>query len=186
MVPPENIAYSAFLNPPVVSGTLKNPIEGRKVYRRGRLRGSIVIGDVEFKRPIVDVTPEGQNRAKLWTVGTEALREFIVTLDQRQGLMQLVRASRSVNPPSFERGIGLLTSIKVDGFLVDLVVPGGEGERKGVVAGDVITSFDGVAASEESWPKFLALKRGERAFQVVVRHDHDTKRVTLIPSIEVP
>jgi hypothetical protein len=163
---------------PRVVGTVL-AIGGTDVRKVGRAAGEAVIAGRSFVEPFI----EPSRHTSL--VGTQLLREFRVTFDQRSGLARF--ESRTAEPVTFPSlyGIGIGTSPESGALRVVEVFTGMPAERAGIRVGDVVESANDVAITDlfcmrqrlfnKPETAILGIRRGEERLQIAVQV------VTLVP-----
>ena len=112
-------------------------IDGPFASEGARLSINLHLGGWTIETPIVGSTP----RESL--IGTEIMRHFRWTFDQRRSRVRLERDSRApiTTPPI--RSIGALLTPVSEGMRVARIAPGGPAERPGLRPGDIIDSMNG-------------------------------------------
>jgi membrane-associated protease RseP (regulator of RpoE activity) len=104
------------------------------------LNGDATIGSWTLRAPVLefsDLFPKAN-------VGSLVLREFTITIDQRNARVRLDRPSSdpiTLAPPPRRAGVGGVPT--PEGFRVELVAPGGAGAKAGLEVGDIITAIGG-------------------------------------------
>ncbi len=178
---------------PVVVG-LARTINGEFEIREAQLDGSITIGDHVFEDPTVVV----QDRFPFVNVGLQVLRDFAITVDQRENRLRMTRGRTSPpTSPAVARAehatprrrvasasggepprLGLMAVPADGGLRVMGTVPGLPAETAGLLAGDTVTAVNGKAveaypkdelgAALRSLPLTLTLERDGEVLSVVV------------------
>ncbi len=171
-----------FANPPatIAQGVA---IGGSYVLRAGRLAGDITLGDVTFRRPVI----ESSDASDL--IGAEALKSFVVTLDLRRKRVSLVGSETSENrtiafPPI--RGIGIGFDFTDGAWEVGKVFQGLPAESVGILPGDAVIRWDGKRLRELACTRQQDLfTTGDSIDLTVIRHrqrmEFKVPIITLVP-----
>jgi hypothetical protein len=158
---PSVAAGVSFAAPPVVAGRVVGPVLGNVERRLGRLAGDLRVGAYTFQRPLVNVVPLPPQVPQSWALGAAALRGFVITFDQKDGVVRLARADTSPIPaPPSVRDFGFdVGGPGMSAITVARVAPGSPAERAGVQPGDELVAADGRAAAQldgAAWRTLLA------------------------------
>ena len=146
---PEKTARDLPFERPPVATFLAMSGWGKQRLLQGRLAGDLLVGGHVFRRPIVSVLP-GVDRL---AIGTGALKNFMVSLDQRHKLAWLRRVSDApvTTPPVVHCGFVCAADANRKFVVID-VVPNTAAEAAGLRPGDVLLSLNGVPFDKlEDW-----------------------------------
>jgi hypothetical protein len=150
--------------PRPVSGTMR--IDGLHVVRAGRLSEDVRFGSFTLRQPVV------RNAVGDSLLGQAILRDFVVTVDQRRGRVQIVRpGGRAVEEPLEAPGLhgpGWLLRLETDRAVVQEVFAGSAAESAGFRKDDVVLAIDGVPLRD------IGCSRHERT------GDHPTRKTFLL------
>jgi len=133
----------SYLHGPVESSKART-IDREFVVRTARLSSRLQLGRHAFEHPYGAVEDERD----LAVIGSGALDEFVLTIDQRNKRLRLARASEEaiVPPPLRVFGFGLRR--EEGGIKIHYVVPKSPAERAGLKEGDVIVALAGKPVEE--------------------------------------
>jgi hypothetical protein len=134
-----------FVAPPCPVGA-RMRIDGLHEVRAGRVSVDVTFGSFTLTQPIV------RDAAGLSLLGQRVLRDFVLTLDQRRGRVQIVRADgRAVLepiawPPLY--GLGWVIQPQGDRAVVLRVYPGTAAESAGFQRDDVVLAINGILLAD--------------------------------------
>jgi len=118
---------------------------------------SVKIGSIEFAKPVVSMAAAsageyGPHSRYDFTIGSDFLKRFVVTLDYPEKKIFLAPNSEVDKPFEADKTGLLLTSEgeSLRTFRVTGIVPGSSAEVAGVTEGDIIETVDGRLASDMS------------------------------------
>ncbi len=117
----------------------------------GRLADDAHLGSIRIPEPIATFENDSQR------FGTQVLRHFAVSFDQRQ---QCIRFTRSDERPiRFDavRGTGAFFTPNADRWEVSVVLPGSPAENVGIRPGDQVIAINGQRVSESQFVSFSDL-----------------------------
>jgi len=156
---------------------------GIRIDKKGRLDGNVAYGPLTLDRPIVEIIEKGTRLS-----GSEVLRRFVWTFDQRTRRIRMVAASDEPIETGPVRGTGLALKPIDAGFEVVHVFPDSPAAEARLQKGDVVVaindtpvyergcvSFDDDDTDGDRDPSVLSILRGGEKIDVPV-----TRRV-LIP-----
>lgn len=118
-------------------------VDGVHRLRTARLSARVHLGPVRLDGPIVHESPAME------LVGTRILRHFVVTFDQRGGLVAFARPEAHVSeplPPETEWSLGMALQARATGHEVLEVFPGSPAAHAGLLPGDRIVGEGGASA----------------------------------------
>jgi hypothetical protein len=169
----------SFANPPITIA-LGVAVGGSYEMRSGRLDNDILLGDITFRRPIV----ERSSSSDLF--GAEALKTFAVTIDQRNRRVQFAAPGDRTITFQPLRGIGVGFDFTGGNWSVARVFPGLPAEVAGIQPGDAIIRLGGKRLREYACTRPLDLFNSGDAIDVSVlrerkRVDFHVPIVTLVP-----
>jgi hypothetical protein len=139
-----------FATAPAVVGA-RMRIDGPSLIHAGRLAEDVQFGALTLRMPIVS-NAVGDN-----LLGHAILSDFVVTLDQQRGRVQIVRPDGSALDEPLEtpalRGTGLAVVPEPEAYVVKRVLPGTPAEAAGLRVADRIVAVDGVKVSGRGCPE---------------------------------
>lgn len=125
-----------FANPPATIA-MGVAVGGAYELRSGRLDADVVLGDVVFKRPVVEKSDSSD------LIGAEALKTFVVTFDQRNRRVRFDTAGDRTVTFSPVRGIGVGFDFSEGNWGIARVFPGQTAEAAGLQPGDSVIRLGG-------------------------------------------
>ena len=143
---PAALASTLPLAAPPVPFALARTVSRELVLSQARFKGTVQLGRHALASPLVAFT-EGFDHANL---GSELLRHFALTFDQKGSRMRLVRAGDAPITMPPRRTTGLVLRPTPGGLEVALVATGGPAEKAGVAQGDRVLAVEGRPV--EAWP----------------------------------
>jgi serine protease Do len=174
---PAGAGHLRFAAPPVVAGQARGAAIPVTDIKMGRLDGDIALGAVRFQRPIVIVRPLPPGFPDA-IMGSVALQNFAMTLDQRRGAVRFARAgSAMIPPPPPVTDLGVrLRQRPGEPPEIGEVRPGTPADSAGIEPGDVVLQagdMQGATIDPTSWralaatgkPVALKLKRGSETLE---------------------
>ena len=176
-----------FAGAPVVVGRARGPSIGDVERRSARLAGDVRVGSAVLERPLVDIIALPPMLATPALIGSKALRHFAITLDQRQGLLRLARATPGpVAAPPPLRSFGMMAPHDQDGVRrVAHVLPDSPADRAQVRAGDELVWADGRRAVDLTEAELATLADRDRPVWFLLRRDGAEREVALMPVVQV-
>jgi Aspartyl protease/PDZ domain len=137
------------------------------------------IGDIRVPSVIGRFSTDPSDKSDLaGKIGQNILRHFTEVFDCMRGQVYFETTKDSSLPEVFNRA-GLIFDSFGHGLQVMTVLPESPGAQAGVETGDVITTIDGKAPSDEvNQPAFL--QPSGTQLQLTVQHGTETRRVTVI------
>jgi predicted aspartyl protease len=126
----------AFSTPPATVA-MGVAVGGAYELRSGRLDDDLTVGDVVFKRPIVEKSETSD------LIGAEALKTFTLTFDQRRRRVRLEKTGSRTITFLPVRGIGLGFDFSDGRWGISRVFPGQPAEAAGIRPGDAIIRLGG-------------------------------------------
>lgn len=135
----------------------------------GRAEDNAVFGRALIETPIIDLTEGTQ------LIGTQIMRHFELTFDQRSQRVRIVRSGDGPLSLPERRGLGLVLRPVGEAFEIARVFGAGPGDKAGLEEGDVITHFDGLPVLNRGCEPRLGSRGDETAMlRVTVRRGDDT------------
>ncbi|HMN40825.1 MAG TPA: aspartyl protease family protein [Phycisphaerales bacterium] len=125
-----------FANPPATIA-MGVAVGGSYELTSGRLETDLTLGDVVFRRPVVEKSESFD------LIGAEALKTFVVTFDQRNRRIRLHTAGERVITFSPVRGIGVGFDFSEGKWGIARVFPGQPAEAVGILPGDSVIRLGG-------------------------------------------
>jgi predicted aspartyl protease len=160
-----------FETKPVPAGSTL-ALGGHQVRMLGRAAADIEFAGVTLRRPLIETD------AALNLLGAEVMRNFRVTIDAREGVVEFFRESREPIefPPLYGVGLG---AAPIEGKLVITdVFAGSAAERAGILVGDELLEADGRSITsiicersrlfEHTGPAVLTVRRNGAEMRVTV------------------
>ncbi|MDA0667645.1 MAG: hypothetical protein O3A95_06595 [Planctomycetota bacterium] len=152
------------INPRVVGSTMG--IDGLQLNHAGRLNAQAEFFGTLYENPILRISEDTQ------LVGTDILRDYSLTFDQRAQRLEVLPADTLSQKPMAYRGTGAIFRPKADGMEVIRLIPGSPAEKVGMQIGDYVERsaylnrdhFDRDRASSQSY----FVRRGGKRFQLEV------------------
>lgn len=173
-----------FKREPVAIGSLDSA-GGSFPNRVARLDGSIRLGGWTFVEPIVHVcaATAGPN------LGVEALRHFVVSLDQRNGRARFAGdGDRTIRALPYRR-LGVTVETRDERCVIATVEAASAAHRAGLRAGDVVLEAEGLPGTRLSNHHIAELERELRrpGVRMRVRRGDEPPRAVDVPfSVVVP
>lgn len=139
--------------------------------RAGRTSESWRLGPASIEGPVVRVAEHSR------LIGSEVLRHFAWTFDQRHRRVRIAAAGGGPVRLPAERGSGLALAPRGDEFEVLALLPGTPAEASGVRVGDRLLAVDGVPVAERGCvgitetaasEQLLTLRRGGEELELPV------------------
>lgn len=136
-----------FAQPPAVTGA-RVRMDGPHLVQAGRLAHDVRFGSFTLRRPIV-TNAEGDN-----LLGQKILKDFVLTIDQQRGRVQIVRSDRAAiakpieTPPLY--GVGVSVFPADEALIVRHVVGGSPADTAGVQRNDLIVMIDGERVADRA------------------------------------
>ncbi len=144
-------------------------VGGARNVQRARLDGSIVLAGARYENPMVgfmDPSPGYGN------IGSAVLRDFAVSIDQRNRLIRFRQNAAETSADSAPRRLGVEFRGQPGGDLtVGNVESGSLGEEHGVQPGDVVVAVNGKATGDYDIQDLGALIRGSDPLTLEIRRD---------------
>jgi hypothetical protein len=188
MAPPmaQKVSFTTKMAP---TGRVHGPAIGDVEVRTGRLAGELAFGTYRAEQPLVASFPVALRfpRLGVW-LGPPLLKNFTVTLDQKDRLARFERSGDPVipPPPPLVR-MGLFVFHKADGSMVVAgVEPGGAAAHAGLREGDQIVAIEGTAAETITPVAERAYFTSAKPIKVRVRHRGAEREVEVSPTVFVP
>lgn len=188
MAPPlaQKVSFQSRL---VVTGRVHGPAIGDAEVRTGRLQGELVFGGYRVQQPLVASFPVDLRfpRLGVW-LGPPLLKNFVVTLDQKDRLARFERTGDPViaPPPPLAR-MGLFVLHEPDGsMVVGGVQPDSAAARAGVSEGDQIVAIEGTAAESVSPSAERAYFTSAKPIRFRLKHGGAEREVEVAPTVFVP
>ncbi|MFT3828916.1 MAG: aspartyl protease family protein [Opitutaceae bacterium] len=158
------------LNPPFKAGPRTGPLvatlSGNAPRQIGRLADSLVLGTCEIREPRVMLTDQ------LSTIGAEILRHFIVTFDQRRGLVILdPERAAAVKLPS-QRTTGLSFVRLPAEWRVLQVLDDAPAATQQIEPGDAIVGINGEPIIKWNLDRFEKHLRGADTVEYLFRREN--------------
>jgi hypothetical protein len=168
-----------FANPPAMIA-MGVAVGGAYELHSGRLASDVVLGDVVFKRPIVEKSDSSD------LIGAEALKAFVVTFDQRNRRLRLETTGDRTVSFSPVRGIGVGFDFSEGRWGVSRVFPGQPAEAVGLLPGDSVIRLGGKRLRELACTRPMDLFDVGEAVDVTVirkreRLEFHVPIMTLVP-----
>jgi len=175
----------SWIDEPVVIGMART-VNSEFEVRQGKLDGALRIGGHAFENPTVridDHFPHGN-------VGYEILKDFALTIDQRNARMRLTRNAKSprikggprrvvrANAPAGRRKLGAMMVPDGKQLKTTGVVPGSAAETAGLRVGDVLVAVDGRPMSFDDPKPLHEALAGTAAIRLTV--ERNGERIELI------
>jgi len=127
----------------------------------GRLDADVTIAGVNVTRPIVKI------RAETELIGTDVMRRFVWTFDQRSRRMRIrADSSEPLRLPPL-RGTGAIMMPALDGYEIVRVLENSPAARAGLRAGDLVVAIDGARVFERSCARWKEVRRTETTLSVL-------------------
>ncbi|MEM7622369.1 MAG: PDZ domain-containing protein [Planctomycetota bacterium] len=172
-----------FAADPIVTG-VRTRIDGLSLGRSARLAADMTFG------PFTVATPVVSNAERSSLLGTAILRDFLVTVDQQSGLVQMVRPDGTAQQAPIEIGsavsFGVVSVPLFDGNRIERIVPGSSAERAGLQPGDVVIAIDGEPVAQvRCEARTVEIEAGDTAVYTI-RRGADRFEVELEAVVIVP
>jgi hypothetical protein len=142
----------------------------RVVYKEvGRLGSDVQLAGITIERPLVEL------RRQTPLLGTDVMRRFVWTFDQKARRVQIVADSPEPLKMPPLRGTGAVPKVTPAGHEIVRVIAGTPAARAGLLAGDVIVAIDGTPIGGRGCERWnapardeitLTIDRGTRTFDV--------------------
>ncbi|MCB9838684.1 MAG: aspartyl protease family protein [Phycisphaeraceae bacterium] len=134
-----------FSDEPVVVG-MGRSVSAAFDIRQATLDGAMRFGGVTIENPAIQSTPV----AKQANIGAQLLSNFLVTFDQRSGLIRFTpgAAGAPATAAAPKRRLGIMPAIRGDEVTLQAVLPGSAAEAAGLRVGDRITAVNGKPIAE--------------------------------------
>ena len=127
----------------------------------GRLDADIEIGGVTVEQPLVEI------RAGTELIGTDIMRRFVWTFDQKSRRMRIRSDSREPLRLPARRGTGAVFLPTPEGYEIARVLAGTPAESAGLRVGDLVVAFDGTPVFERGCERWQEEHRTETTLTVV-------------------
>ena len=181
---PDAVKSFTFTSVPAIVGRARGPTVGDVPLQRARLAGDATIGAYTLQQPLVDLFPfPPQLPRDSYILGLEILRNFTVSLDQRNGRIRFTRANKIVPPPPPAMSTGFATVLLPDGTRrVAFVATGQAADAAGVKVGDIVLRMnDAPIASVEDdvWRRAMS---GKDPVRFQLRRLNCELDVTILPT----
>ena len=136
----------AFQEKPVATG-MRARLKGHYLTRAGRLRDDVRFGAFLLEAPIVD------NAIGVSLLGQAILRDYVVTIDQQRGRVQIIRpdggeATDPIPSPSLY-GPGWALRAEADAITIVRVFDGTAADRAGFESGDRLLTANGIPIGQD-------------------------------------
>ena len=132
--------FSLVDEPRVLTSAVRfNRIERRRI---ARLDGDATVAGLRVQNPVLEEVPRSE------LLGGEILRLFVITLDQARKRVRFEPAFEGPIPATDHVELGAGLRPVPEGFEVFEVFPDTPAHAAGVLAGDLVTHYDGVAIAE--------------------------------------
>jgi serine protease Do len=188
------------LNLPSRKGALLNSVEANSPAEKAGLRqydvvvamdGQPVNDNNDLRMKIADIKPGTKIELKIIRDGKEkTVTAVIAELEDTTQKSSAAAEGRDVGltvtalTPRLAQRYGLRTS---KGLLVTEVTPGGDAQRKGLQAGDIIIEVNRAkVATEEDWNAIVAKKKSGDALLLLVRREADAQAQDFIVTVRIP
>lgn len=180
-----SLSLTGFDRLPLIAGPVpvggRLGIDGLRADHAGRLDGDVRFGFFTMRDPIVQ-SGEGDS-----LFGQGVLRDFVLTVDQQRGRVQVVRpdgaAAEFVESTEPLTGIGLLLDKQADRMVVLEVFADSPASAAGLRKGDAILAVDGVPIAERGC--LPARSEPPRARRYAVQREGETFEVDLTAAVLV-
>lgn len=131
-----------------MSGSVSGQIALKPI---GRLADDAILGAIRLPTPIATLENDSQR------FGTQVLRHFAVSFDQRNGRIRFTRSDD--RPIKFDavRGTGAFFTPNADRWEVSVVLPGSPAEKVGLRPGDQVIAINGQRVSKSQYISFSDL-----------------------------
>jgi hypothetical protein len=159
-------------------------INGLFYRSAGRLQGSVQLGPLTLKEPIVnDWVRKGRHDN---VVGQEILRNFVLTFDQQNRVMQF--GGPVDEPLRFDSkyGIGAVFTPGERGWPLLEIFPGSGAEAAGLQHGDVLLARDGEPMWDRSCREDASYDTAPKEVTLTVRRNDQEVDLTVTTRILVP
>lgn len=144
----------------------------------GRLASDVVLGSITFEQPIVEQT----DRTEL--VGTEILKNFVLTFDQRNRRVRMIPVAGSRVRVDGVRSTGVVPTLHPRGKRVIHIVPQSPAEEAGIEIGDVITTISGLDVHSDGCARRNLMMTKPEAVSYVFERDGERHEV-VVPIAEL-
>lgn len=174
MLPASAASSLPLVSKPVLSGIARTATGTFEVLT-ATLDGTLQVGEWTIAQPALEFS----DRFTHANVGSRLLREFVVTVDQRNRRIRLSRSRTGPIDLPAPRRAGVAGPTTPEGLLVDVVVPGGAAERAGVRKGDLIVEIAGRQLVTIPATEVGAALTTADVVSIVVRRDGQKLALTL-------
>ena len=177
---PIEMKDSLALSPAGQSTTRARVVGGNRNVTLGQLEGNIVFAGSTYEKPNVgfmDPSPGYGN------VGARVLSDFVVSIDQKNHLIQFVKSKhkKAAAAAGSPRRLGVQFRGMPGGSTLEIgsVQPGSLGEQSGLLPGDVLTKLNDTPAEEYDMQSLGALIRSDKPLVLEVDRDGKTEIIEI-------
>jgi len=151
---------------PLVVGSSMG-IDGLQLNYAGRLNGNATIFNRSYRNPVLCLSDDTQ------LVGTDILRDYAMTFDQRAQRLELIPSAELRLDPIAFRGTGAIFKPEDGGMVVLRLMPGSPAEKSGMLVGDhveraVYLNRMSRLKEESVSSRTFFVRRGGKRFQLEV------------------
>lgn len=175
---------------PVKIGQANTPSGSTDIYTT-TLNGTLQVGNYQFKNPKVDFADLGPMLdSDCGNIGSGLLKDFALTVDQKNHRLRLRRGSNKSEPPrrqivrkknSASYRIGVAFRPNSTGWIVENVLAGGAGEESNLKQGDVVISVNGTQIGKMTEKMLDRTFGSPEPITLKVHRGEKTLTITLTP-----
>ncbi len=153
-------------------------VGGSRSIHRARIDGTIEFVGVSYKDPLVGFMDPSPGYAN---VGSRVLREFVVSIDQRNKLISFEQRPVSEEPGNPPRRLGIEFRGMPDSnaLVIGHIQAGSLGELSGFQVGDLLVSVNGREIDRNGIVELGELIRGSEPLKVKVKRDGEATTIEI-------
>lgn len=183
---PETAKSLSWQAAPVPISVAWGPAFGKVTFSAARLGGDIAVGQYRFKTPIVSIAPIHVVGTHSLIMGMSALKNFAITLDQKNLRARFdAPATPFAAPPSLrDFGFAYMPSEKGN-LQVVLVRSGSAAEHDGIAVGDDVVEIDGTPAGSLDSKRLNSMLSDDKPHTFLIQRGDAQVRIVLMATTAV-